>query len=278
VTIGLTERAEQYVARGYTPLRAARGQAAFRRFGMPFAPNPKARVSATAPACRAIVAARLLARGSEWAALRALHLAQFTTTMLLDDPDAVSRVAAAATGLDPAAVREAIDEPAVAEAYARDRAEARSAAGTPAELQGKTARTDGPERFTAPSVIFERDGTRLVAGGWQPLAAYDVLVANLGPDLSRRAPAAGAGELVAAYPDGLTTQEAAVLLARGNDAPDRAAAELLLLELAAEGGAERVGVGDDAVWTAPGRGDAVRAVIADAGAAGQPERRPEVPV
>src|SRR3954466_15987306 len=45
VVIGLTESAEQYVARGYTPLRSARGHAGFRRYGMPFAPVPKARVS-----------------------------------------------------------------------------------------------------------------------------------------------------------------------------------------------------------------------------------------
>src|SRR5213082_999990 len=64
VLIGLTEHAQQYVDRGYTPLRAALGQLAFRRYGMPFAPQPKARVSATARACRAVVAARLLAPGS----------------------------------------------------------------------------------------------------------------------------------------------------------------------------------------------------------------------
>src|SRR5882672_9745319 len=59
VLIGLTESADQYVARGFTPLRMARGTASFRRFGMPFALEPKARASATARACRAIVAARL---------------------------------------------------------------------------------------------------------------------------------------------------------------------------------------------------------------------------
>src|SRR5207248_2554920 len=71
VVIGLTEQAQQYLDRGYTPLRAARGQARFRRYGMPFAPTPKARVAATARACRAIVAARLTEPGSEWRALRA---------------------------------------------------------------------------------------------------------------------------------------------------------------------------------------------------------------
>src|SRR5438270_8229164 len=54
VMIGLTENAEQYVARGYTPVRSAHSQTRFRRFGMPFSPHPKARVSATAPGCRAV--------------------------------------------------------------------------------------------------------------------------------------------------------------------------------------------------------------------------------
>src|SRR5438105_3734655 len=66
VVIGLTESSEQYLARGYTPLRGALGQLHFRRYGMPFAPAPKPRVSATARACRAIVAARLDQPGTEW--------------------------------------------------------------------------------------------------------------------------------------------------------------------------------------------------------------------
>ena len=44
VLIGLTEHAQQYVDRGYTPLGSAEGYARrFRRFGMPFAPAPRAR-------------------------------------------------------------------------------------------------------------------------------------------------------------------------------------------------------------------------------------------
>src|SRR3954451_6653860 len=67
VLIGLTERAEQYVERGYTPLKSARGYASrFRRYGMPFAPEPRARMIGTGRACRAVVAARLAAPGSEW--------------------------------------------------------------------------------------------------------------------------------------------------------------------------------------------------------------------
>src|SRR3989442_14067111 len=62
--IGLTEDASQYLARGYTPLRGAVGQLGFRRSGMPFSPAPKERISATARACRAGVAARILKPGT----------------------------------------------------------------------------------------------------------------------------------------------------------------------------------------------------------------------
>src|ERR1700689_1433073 len=80
--IGLTEASSQYVARGYTPLRGALGQLSFRRYGMPFAPAPKQRMSATARACRAVVAARLVEPGSEWRVFRALQLAIFTPPLL----------------------------------------------------------------------------------------------------------------------------------------------------------------------------------------------------
>src|SRR5437016_3428157 len=92
VVIGLTESADQYVARGYTPLRGALGQLNFRRYGMPFSPSPKSRISATARACRAIVAARLARPGTEWSVFRALQLANFTTPLVLEDDEQLARV------------------------------------------------------------------------------------------------------------------------------------------------------------------------------------------
>ncbi len=270
VMIGLTESAQQYIDRGYTTLRAARGQAAFRRYGMPFSPRPKARVAATARGCRTIVAARLLEPGSEWAALRALQLTQFTTPLVLDDDEQITRVVAAATGLDAEALLASLDAPEVSEAYEQDRAETRAAAGSAAELQGKTAATDGAVRFTASSVTFARDGQTLVAGGYQPVAAYDVLIANLDPALDRRPAPEDPAELVAAYPEGLTTQEVAALLARGNDAPDRVAAEQAMLDVVFQGQAERVPLGDDALWLAPDRADWFRGVLRAVGETGQP--------
>ncbi len=249
VLIGLTERAQQYVDRGYTPLRSAEGYARrFRRFGMPFAPEPRARVVGTGRACRAVVAARLRAPGSEWAAFRALQFAWFTTTLLLDEDDGIARALAGVPGLDVDAVIAAIETPEVEEAYQRDHAESRSALGSPAELQGKTATTDGPVRFTAPSLVFEHDGRRLVAGGWQTVEAYDVLVANLIPGGERRGVPDDPGDLLQRFPDGLTTQEVAQLLTRGNDATNRLEAEAAMLRLVAAGSATRRPLGDDALW------------------------------
>src|SRR5579875_1245845 len=222
VMIGLTERPEEYLERGFTPARFALSALYFRRYGMPFAPAPKARVVATAMACRAVVATRLLYP---------------------------RRALAGVAGVDPARVVEAIGSPEVEEAYQRDREEARSAAGSPSELQGKTATaSDGRVRYTAPSLLLLRDGRRLEAGGFQPPEAYDVLIANLDPTLRRRGPAESAAAALAAFPEGLTSQEVAQLLAGNNEQPDRGRAEAELVSLVAEGKASRTSLGDDALW------------------------------
>jgi 2-hydroxychromene-2-carboxylate isomerase len=250
VLIGLTDDASQYEARGYTPLRAALGHLRYRRYGMPFAPAPKQRICATGRACRAVVATRIAHPGREWAALRALQLANFTSPLLLDDDAQLAVVLHTVPGVDAGDVIARLDSPEVNEAYQRDRAEARTAAGTAAELQGKTATSDGPVRFTAPSVVFEANGQRLVAGGFQPVEAYDVLLANLDSTLQREPVPPSPAPLLARFTEGLCTQEVAALMAEGNDAPDRAAAEAALVELVAQGGAVRTPLGDDALWIA----------------------------
>jgi hypothetical protein len=152
-------------------------------------------------------------------------------------------------GLDADGLLALLDAPQVTEAYEADRAEARTAEGSPTAFQGKAAQTDGPVRYTAPSLVFETaDGRRLEAGGFQPLEAYDVLVANLGPTLERRGPATGARELLDAFPHGLTTREVAVAMWNGLGIPDDAAAEDTLLDLVASGDATQVRMGDGELW------------------------------
>ncbi len=248
VTIGLTESGRQYEQRGYTPVMMAHGNRTFRRFGMPFAIAPRERVLGTGRACRAIVGTRHAAPEREWAVYRALQFAWFNSTLTLDEDEGIASALRSVGDLDVAAVMASIDSDAVRDAYEADRTAARRAAGTPTEFQGKAAATDGPVRYTAPSLVFSKDDRRLEAGGFQPVEAYDVLIANLDPTLTRRGPVEDVGEALDFFADGLTTQEVAELMRAGNDTVDREAAEAALVELAATGGVERVTLGDDALW------------------------------
>ncbi len=253
VLIGLTESAAQYVDRGYTTRTNADGMLSFRRFGMPLNAEPRARLSATSPACRAIAAARIDAPGSEWRVMRAIQLAYFTTPMVLEDADALRAALARMDGLDADAIIARLEDDDVRAAYEANRAQSRTAAGTPGALQGKTANTDGAERYTAPSIIFTRENQRLEATGFQPVAAYDVLVANLDPTLTRRAPATSAADVLDAFADSvhgpwITTAEVAAVMTEGNDDPDRERAERELIALVDAGRARRIRMGDGAVW------------------------------
>jgi 2-hydroxychromene-2-carboxylate isomerase len=250
VMIGLREDASGLAERGYSPARSVLGHMKFRRrYGMPFRLAPKERLSGTGRGCRAVVAARLRAPGSEWRVLRALQLAYFTTPLLLDDDELIREALRPLPELDADAIVDSLDDDDVSAAYEQDKAAARSAAGTAAEAQDKTSTSDGPVRYTAPSVVFEQDGRRLVAGGWQPVLAYDVVLANLDPSLERTPPPDDPEPLLAFFPDGLTTAEVAALLADGPDpTPDAEAAERMLVELVADGRAAREPIGDGALW------------------------------
>jgi hypothetical protein len=209
--------------------------------------TPRTRLIASGRACRAVKAAERAGAGDRL--LRALRLAWFTTTLLLDTDEAIGRVAAAA-GLDSAAVLADLDDPDVESAYQYDRAEARTAgvSGAPAIAQGRAAVSEPSARFTAPSLVFSRGSQTLVAGGWQPFDAYDLCIANLAPDLPRR-PAPEPAELLAAYPDGLTSVEVAQVCRDRNDDPDPAAAAVALELLERDGAVRRTPIGDDqSLW------------------------------
>jgi predicted DsbA family dithiol-disulfide isomerase len=251
--IGLTEEAAQYVARGYTPTRSALGYKRFRRFGMPLGGQPRERVTATGRACRAVVATRLLDPPREMEAFRALQLAQFTTTLLLDTDDGLREALAHVDGLDVEAVLEALDRDDVERAYQDDRAAARTAEGSATEAMGRAARTDGPVRYTAPSLLFRHpDGRVLDGGGFQPLEAYDVLLANLEPRLERRAPAENPVEVLRVLPFAATTREIAACMTPNLAPVDDDAAEEALIEAAGAGTVVREPVGDRALWRLDG--------------------------
>jgi hypothetical protein len=266
VLVGLSEDTSRYAEHGFTPLRMASSGLLFReRYGMPFAPNPKPRLSASSRACRAVIAARRQWPGSEWAVFRALQLANFNTPLLFDDDEQMRGVLATVPGIDADQIMSLIDDADVLAAYEEDKAETRTAAGSPTELQGKAGNSDGAVRYTAPSVLFKTsDGRRLEAGGFQPVEAYDVLIANLEPTIECQAPPEDPGTLLEYFDFGLTTQEIAGVMTHGNDRPDRTAAEAALLAAVDEGRAERRALGGDAMWTAAGRLDGARGAAAGA--------------
>jgi protein-disulfide isomerase-like protein with CxxC motif len=254
VMIGLREEPSEAAVRAYEPDRAlSRWHVFAERYGMPFATEPKARASGTGRGCRAVVAAGMLDPGSEWAVFRALQVANFTGGVYLDDAESIRGLLRGVVGIDADGIADRIDDDDVRAEYERHQAEARSAAGTPAEAQDKTANADGHVRFTAPSVVFRREDETAVAGGWQPLLAYDVVLANLAPELERVPPPESPEPLLDHFPQGLTSAEVALLLAHGSDpVPDQAAAEAMLTDLVDGGGAVRIPTGTSAVWTRPG--------------------------
>jgi 2-hydroxychromene-2-carboxylate isomerase len=253
VLIGLSESPDRYVQRGYTPARSAQGFRTFgRRFGMPFGGQPRERVTGTGTACRLVVAARLRHGADvEFAVFRALQLAQFTTTLLLDAPADLQAALEARPidGVDAAALVAAIAEEDVEAAYQEDRAVSRTAAGSPTEAQGREANTDGAVRYTAPSIIFETaDGRSLEVGGFQPIEAYDTALANLDVALERRPAAEDPVEVIAALPYAPVTREIAACMTTNLDELDEDGAERALIAAAAEGRVRREAVGTSALW------------------------------
>ncbi len=166
VLVGLSEDTARYASHGYTPLRQAQGGIRFReQYGMPFALTVKARLSASSRACRAVIAARREWPGTEWAVFRTLQLANFNTPLLFDDDDQLREVLSVVEGVDPDRIVALIDDPEVVEEYERDKAETRTAAGSPTEFQGKAGNSDGHVRYTAPSVVFTRAADGFEARG-----------------------------------------------------------------------------------------------------------------
>ena len=271
VLIGLSESPDAYERRGYTPDRMLATQHRFsERFGMPFSFELKPRMSGTARACRAIVAARELDAALGEAALRALQLLQFTTPRLLDDDDDLRAMLATVPGLDAEAIVARIDDPDIVELYEADRGFARSAEGAPTHVQDRHSTSDGPVRYTAPSVIFEHhDGGRFEIGGFQPFEAYDTGLANLDPRLERQPAPESVLNALAEFPEGLSTAEAASVM-RSSDLvdadPEATAAELE--ELEAAGSVVRDPAGRDAIWRT--------ASTAESGSDGAAGRVPQV--
>jgi predicted DsbA family dithiol-disulfide isomerase len=200
----LADTPEEYLEKGFTTERQSSSfETLSREHGMPIDTRLRPRMAATAPACRAVVAARLFAPEAEWALLRRLRVRHFSA-QLLDDPGTIADAAVDA-GIDPAELTQWLDRPEVEVALQEDKAAAR--APTPAALAQphKLAEWSGGMRYTCPS--YEIEG--LSVPGFQPWAAYEVALANVAPGLEKRDPPSDVAEVLRWAGTPLATREVA---------------------------------------------------------------------
>jgi predicted DsbA family dithiol-disulfide isomerase len=212
----LSESPDDYLAKGFDPPKQA---AAFGRiadkYGMPIDDGERPRMTATIHACRAFVAARRHAPERADALLRRLRIHHLVLAQLIDEPEVIA-VAAAEAGIDPADLERWMSEPGTESALREDARDARAPLPAALALDHKLAGPDSERRYTCPSWVLHRDGRQsLVAPGFQPIEACEVLLANLAPELRRRADPESALDVLRWADEPLAAAEVAAVLGTG---------------------------------------------------------------
>ena len=206
----LSESPEEYLEKGMDTAKLQAGyQKISREHGMPIDTTERPRMMATIEACRAVVATRLFAPDLERRILRALRVLCFEGP-LLDEPETIV-MAANRAGIDPDELQRWMATDEVEQVLREDMARAREPMPAARVLDDRLANWSGGRRYTCPSYEVERvsDGVRISVPGFQPFAAYDVLLANLVPDLGRRGEPMGVQEVLAWAGFPLATREVA---------------------------------------------------------------------
>ena len=212
----LAERDGEYEERGFTTEALTASLATIqRRFGMPIELAERPRMAATAPACRAVVATRLHAPERADALLRRLRVRAMAGELLDERPTVTG--AAREAGVYPQALERWERAPETEAALREDMHAARHPSPAALALDHKLAGWEGGRRYTCPTWVMTSDGTSEVAPGFQPLESYEVLVANLAPELERRADPGSVEEALAWAGEPLATAEVALLCGLGHD-------------------------------------------------------------
>jgi predicted DsbA family dithiol-disulfide isomerase len=244
--VGLAESPADYEESGFDTEKQAKG---YRRIahehGMPIDTSERPRMAATVPACRAIVAARRHAPDHARALLRRLRVRNFSGQLL--DEEATIEGAARDAGLDTAELKRWTAEPETERELREDLALARRPMSAAKVLDHKLANWSGGRRYTCPSYEIQRlaDGVKIAVPGFQPFNVYDVITANLVPDLERNDAPASVDEVLDWASTPLASKEIAVVC-----------------DISLEDAREELGrvahedhVGFDGFWTLNGRPD-----------------------
>jgi predicted DsbA family dithiol-disulfide isomerase len=244
--VGLAESPADYEESGLDPEKQAK---AFHRIahdhGMPIDTSERPRMAATIPACRAIVATRRHVPERVPALLRRLRVRHFSGQLL--DEEATIEGAAREAGLDTAELERWTEEPETERELREDLALARRPMPAAQVLDHKLANWSGGRRYTCPSYEIQRlaDGVKIAVPGFQPFNVYDVITANLVPDLERNDAPASVDEVLDWASTPLASKEIAVVC-----------------DISLEDAREELGrvahedhVGFDGFWTLNGRPD-----------------------
>jgi predicted DsbA family dithiol-disulfide isomerase len=212
--IVLSQSPDDYIDKGFTPEKMAESlEAIQKRHGMPIDPRERPRMSASAHACWAVVAARLHSPQHELPLLRRLRMRAMAGE-LLDEPVTIAHAALDA-GLQPLRLFGIWHaDPAVDEALEADMAAARMPSRPALALDHKLAAAGDGRRYTAPSYEIERidNGARFDVPGFQPVAVYEAAIANLAPELARRAAPESVEQVLAWAAEPLATAEVAAVM------------------------------------------------------------------
>jgi predicted DsbA family dithiol-disulfide isomerase len=211
--VGLSESAEQMAEKGMTTAMLAGGSAKLAHaYHMPIDTRERPRLAASIPACRAVIAVRLHRPEAERAMLRALRVLNFAGE-LLDEPTTLHHAATRA-GIDADELDGWLTEPATEAALREDMRAAREPTPEAVALAGKLAsKPEGGYRYTCPSWELSHAGRSATVPGFQPTAAYEVAIANLAPELTRRDTPEDVAEVLRWAGESLATAEVAAVCA-----------------------------------------------------------------
>jgi predicted DsbA family dithiol-disulfide isomerase len=211
--VGLSESGEAMAQKGMTTEMLAKGSAKLAAaHHMPMDTGERPRLGASVPACRAVVAVRLHEPDKEGAMLRALRVGNFAGELL--DEDTTLRHAAERAGVDPDDLERWLAETETEEALREDMRAARAPSPEAVALPGKLAREQDSEsgyRYTCPSWELGHNGRIATVPGFQPTASYEVTIANLAPELTRREDPSDVAEVLRWAGEPLATVEVAAV-------------------------------------------------------------------
>ena len=180
---------------GFTAERVAAGRRRLHeQYGMPMAWTPLPKLVASIHGSRAVVAVRERDADRCEVLLRRLRVLTFMG-LAIDEPAVLDRAAEEA-GLDPAAVRGWTADADVEEALRADMRASRSPSPASRAQDYKLGGPEEERRYTCPSYELERTAPpppdwpttmRVDLPGFRPVEAYEAAIANLAPELTRRA-------------------------------------------------------------------------------------------